>query len=447
MAYGLASLFATTIHLFYFFYSYHDLMVAKYGCKREKSREAKWRSTEEQKPMQEMERAVDVDLFLEAQEQWAKDSPHCLIILHEMFLHAESQGWKEAEQVVCWGHQQHMPWLDPEVGTPTVQLVHPEIDREQLLELYLEVYKLHRLPDTPSGELAILEEISSILPYHPLEEEDTPNFQRLLSPKSFHLPWSRLSLWEWEDSIDRSLARVHEAHQKALSIVVTLEEEIERLYRKKAHSHPEQRQRDSYGSEERSRKRQCKANFSSQPTASWSTNPDMPSSGMGSEGGDSDLGDPPQLQAEVASFLQGSSKTTEEENKEMSPEPPISQPTEWVWWKAERCDVPNWWVELSTVLLEDIERLARQVRALFKLPKCMHKLNPEEAPFHAPLAPPCLHQQRFMPPIMSAFACWGIWEIPREKMIAYTRALQCLAEWHNLPKKTNHALWQRVWSN
>ena len=154
-----------TIHLFYLLYSYHELMVAKYGCKREKSQEAKWRSAEEQKPMREMERAVDVDLFLEAQEQWAKDSPHWLVILHEMFLHAAYEGQKEAEQVVCRGHHQHMPRLDPEVGIPAIQLVHPEIDREQLLELYLEVYKLHRLPSSPPGELAILEEISSVLPH------------------------------------------------------------------------------------------------------------------------------------------------------------------------------------------------------------------------------------------------------------------------------------------
>ena len=98
-----------TIHLFYLLYSYHELMVAKYGCKREKSWEAKWRSAAEQKPVQEMERAVDVDLFLEAQEQWAKDSPHQLIILHEMFLHAAYEGQKEVEQVVHWGHHQHMP--------------------------------------------------------------------------------------------------------------------------------------------------------------------------------------------------------------------------------------------------------------------------------------------------------------------------------------------------
>ena len=97
MVCGHASLFAMTIHLFYFPYSYHELLFAKYGCKREKSQEAKQRSAEEQRPICEMERSVDVDLFLEAQEQWAKDSPHCLIILHEMFLHATSEGQKEAE--------------------------------------------------------------------------------------------------------------------------------------------------------------------------------------------------------------------------------------------------------------------------------------------------------------------------------------------------------------
>ena len=68
---------------------------------------------------------------------------------------------------------------------------------------------------------------------------------------------------------------------------------------------------------------------------------DIPSSSMGSEGIDSDLGEPPQLQAEVASFLRGLSKMTEEESKEISLEPPISQPAKWVQWKAKRCDVPT----------------------------------------------------------------------------------------------------------
>ena len=79
---------------------------------------------------------------------------------------------------------------------------------------------------------------------------------------------------------------------------------------------------------------------------------------MGSEGTDSDLGEPPQLQADVASFLQGLSEMTEEESKEISPELPVSQPAKWVQWKAKKCDVPEWWEELSTVPVEDIEKLA-----------------------------------------------------------------------------------------
>ena len=51
--------------------------------------------------MHELKRAIDVDLFLEAQSKWAEDSPHCLVILHEMFLHAASEGQKEAEWVIC----------------------------------------------------------------------------------------------------------------------------------------------------------------------------------------------------------------------------------------------------------------------------------------------------------------------------------------------------------
>ena len=47
--------------------------------------------------MHKMERAMDMDLFLGAQDQWVKDSPHCLTILLEMFLHATFKGLKEAE--------------------------------------------------------------------------------------------------------------------------------------------------------------------------------------------------------------------------------------------------------------------------------------------------------------------------------------------------------------
>ena len=44
--------------------------------------------------------------------------------------------------------------------------------KEELLELYLEVYKLHRLPGSPPGELAILKEVLYSLPDHQRHEEE-----------------------------------------------------------------------------------------------------------------------------------------------------------------------------------------------------------------------------------------------------------------------------------
>ena len=112
---------------------------------------------------------------------------------------------------------------------------------------------------------------------------------------------------------------------------------------------------------------------------------------MGSKGEDSDLEEPPHLKVEVALFLQGSSEMSVDKDEEMLPEPSIYKSTKWVRWKAEKCEIPDWWAELSTVLEENTGRLAQEVRALFQLPRCMHELDPKEAPFHTPLAPPSLH--------------------------------------------------------
>ena len=73
---------------------------------------------------------------------------------------------------LCQGHRQHMPQLNPEAGTPPVLLVGPETTKEELLEIYLEVYKLCRLPGSPPREPAILEEIMASVPDHPQIEED-----------------------------------------------------------------------------------------------------------------------------------------------------------------------------------------------------------------------------------------------------------------------------------
>ena len=115
-------------------------------------------------------------------------------------------------------------------------------------------------------------------------------------------------------------------------------------------------------------------------------NPDMPPGKEGSEGRDSKLGELPELQPEVASFLQGSPNMSDDEDRKAPLEPAVLNFAEWVSWKAARCDTPSWWMELSTVPGENnTRRLAREVRASFQLPWQMHELESKEAPFQAPL--------------------------------------------------------------
>ena len=182
------------------------------------------------------------------------------------------------------------------------------------------------------------------------------------------------------------------------------------------------------------KKRCCQVSFADKPAPSQSANPEMPSDEEGSEGRDSDLGELPELKPAVASFLWGSPETSSNEGKEMPPEPTVLDFVEWVHWKAERCDTPIWWMELSTVPGEDNTRkLARQVRASFKLPQQLQELDAERATLQAPPAPPCLHRQRFMPQADSIFASWDIREVPREKVVTYARALQYWVELNDLP--------------
>ena len=85
--------------------------------------------------------------------------------------------------------------------------------------------------------------------------------------------------------------------------------------------------------------------FASEPTPSQSVDPDMPPSEMESEDGASNLGDLPELKAEVVPFLEGSSEVLDGESEEGPLELPVSKFADWVRWKAEKCDTPNWWAE------------------------------------------------------------------------------------------------------
>ena len=140
-----------------------------------------------------------------------------------MFWHAAAEGQKEAEQILHWGCQQNMPQLNPEAGTPAIQLVGPEMSKEELQELYLEVYKLHRLPRSPPGEPVLLEEVLlSIEDHQGWKAEEAPTATVRLHPEDPHSSKSGMPKKGKKDSlVERSLVRVHEAHQKTLAMVAT----------------------------------------------------------------------------------------------------------------------------------------------------------------------------------------------------------------------------------
>ena len=93
-------------------------------------------------------------------------------------------------------------------------------------------------------------------------------------------------------------------HWKALSATATLEEEIEKLHQMRGHFQLEVRpkRRDHQRLEGMWKQRCCQVSFASKPTTSQSVDPDTPPGEMESEDRASNLGEPPELKLEVASF-------------------------------------------------------------------------------------------------------------------------------------------------
>ena len=150
---------------------------------------------------------------------------------------------------------------------------------------------------------------------------------------------------------------------------------------------------------------------------------------------DFDLGAPPQLGLEVNCFLQGSAKSSVEEDKKApSPEPLVEELESWVIWRSQKQDMPGWWQELAEVLgVDDPKKLAWQVQASFQLPQRISEQHRVENNHQAPPAPPCLHCKNFLPLPNSQYASWDIRELQQEKAVAYTKALHFWAEKANLP--------------
>ena len=131
-----------------------------------------------------------------------------------------------------------------------------------------------------------------------------------------------------DSSAQRSLATIREAHQKALAMAATLEEEIERLSQTWNHLEVRVRSksRDRWGCSREEQKRRChQVQFEDSPA------PNCPSglkTGSGEEGATakgSDLEEPLELGLVVASFSRGLPETSKDKGDRTPLEPTITE--------------------------------------------------------------------------------------------------------------------------
>ena len=201
-----------------------------------------------------------------------------------------------------------------------------------------------------------------------------------------------------------------------MAMAAALEEKIKRL--DCTQTCPEVRarskSRDCWQCSREEWKRRChQVQFEDHPAPNCPPSLRMESSKEAATTEGSDLEEPLELELEVASFLRGSIGTSEDKDNRMPPEPAVTEFSQWVLWRADRCKTLSWWEELSTVSeVGDHKRPAREVQASFWLPQRMRELRMKEANLQAPPMPPCLHQQKFMLPAKTIFACRDIREIP-----------------------------------
>ena len=73
---------------FHFVPSYSALLTLRYGDRMEKSWVTHHHAEEEGLSIQEAERVIESEMFLDEYPRWELRTPHQTVILHKMFLHA-----------------------------------------------------------------------------------------------------------------------------------------------------------------------------------------------------------------------------------------------------------------------------------------------------------------------------------------------------------------------
>ena len=242
---------------------------------------------------------MNVELFLEGQTKWGRTANtgwscfmRCLSML------AMKGRRRQIEWSAMATGRAYLNWIQRQ--TYLLFSLSAQNTKEEILSLYLEVYKQHRLPGSPPRKLELTDNVvSSFKGHQRKKEERTPGVTMRpwsidAQPSNSRVPGKR------ETSIEKSLAPIREAHQKVLASPAALKGEIERLSCPLPQSHLEIRVRSKsrdcwiHGATE-SKRRHFQVHFTDSPTP-YHLPRDSQESGKGKLTlEDSDLGEPLEL--------------------------------------------------------------------------------------------------------------------------------------------------------
>ena len=399
---------------------------------------------------------MDVELFLEGQAKWEADSPHCLMMLYEMFHHATDEGQKEAEQTVHRGHWKELLKLDPEVDLSTIQLVIPHTSKEELQSLYLEVYKQWRLPGSPPGEPELMVEVVSSFDDHQVQKQRRAPETVAQYPSMDVQPSRNCTPERGEEGIfsRKESSQCEESPPKSTGHGSSLGGRNTMTQLPPTRSKPgvriHSRSRDHWIHESRGQKRRCHhMQPESCPPPYFKYNPSRRNSESGREvmaTEDPDLVEPPELELGVTSFLRGLAENSEEEEEWPPPELPVQELHKWVMWKAKMCKTPDWWRELLAVPgVPNCKKLVWKMWALFHHPKRISEVNRMENYYQAPLHNRVSSERTFnhLQILSSPAKTFGTcrerrqWHTPMPSSIGCRRLIHLLED--------NHTCWLRVW--
>ena len=87
-----------------------------------------------------------MDVHLQ-EHQWCVHSRlHYQFLLQRMFVHAEALGQMEYDHAICQGRWQPSAKQDMKAAPSAVEVISPDSTREEISQIYHDVYQLQRLP-------------------------------------------------------------------------------------------------------------------------------------------------------------------------------------------------------------------------------------------------------------------------------------------------------------